>query len=103
MQRLLNLLDINYFHNYPITSANTKQANNIWGINASYLQGKTTQEHPIHLQGVTNAPLTQTIRNHHIDVTRCTDFFYVQRPFFIHHISESTVFHKWSREKLFKI
>jgi len=76
-QRFINLLNSNYFRNYPITSADARRATDIYGSVVAYLKGKTTRNHPVRVDGVPNALMPQSTQDRHTEATMCTDVFYV--------------------------
>ena len=69
-QRFINLLDIKYYRNCPVISADDKQAINIRGKDIIYIEGETTRESPNHVPGLPPTPLPVTIR----DIALCVDF-----------------------------
>ena len=82
------ILDHRFILNCPVTKADAQCANAIYGPDLAYLKGKMT-EHPAspHVTTQVHLPLPADIAKHHLSVTLCLDFFYIQRLPFVHAIS----------------
>ena len=53
-QRLIDLLDLDYFQNFPITSSDARRATYIYGVDMAYLQDKIMRDHPSRVAGIPN-------------------------------------------------
>ena len=62
-QHFINLLDIKYYRNYPVTSTDDKQAIHIRGKYIFCIADEKTREFPNHLLGLPPTPLPITIRD----------------------------------------
>ena len=87
-QRFLSYIANGHVRNCPITAADAKRAQHIYGHDVAYLKGKRTQRPPLaHVPTTVFSPLPDSILAHHSTVTLCVDLFYVQKHVFLHCVS----------------
>ena len=87
-KRFISYINNGLIRNCPITPADVKRAQHIYGPDIAFLKGKTTQRPPLkHIPTVLPTPLPDFIAEHHSELTICVDFFYVQRNLFLHFIA----------------
>ena len=60
--------------NCPLTVADAKQADFIWGPDLGSIQGKKVRKTPAHMPDEVLVPLPTAITQHHMAVTLCMDF-----------------------------
>ena len=83
-------LSHNLIRNCPITLADAEQALFIWGPDLGSIKGKRVHKTPKHIPDEALVPLPMNIMLHHINVTLCIDFFYVNsNPFSIQYCARS--------------
>jgi hypothetical protein len=88
-----NILRKNLIRNCPVTVADAQRALVIYGPDIATIKGKTTPTVPSpHVPTFEAVPLPPPIREHHMDVTLCVDFFFVQGIAFLHTISRNIGF-----------
>ena len=81
-------------HNCPITPADIKRAEFIYGLDPAYLKGKTTQKPALpHIPTLTIIPLPPDfIIEHHRNIMLCINFFFIQGMAFLHMVSRKIGF-----------
>jgi hypothetical protein len=90
----------NSLRNCPITPHDAKRALVIYGPDIATLKGKTTRSDPSQRVPTFKAiPLPPPIMEHHLEVTICLDFFFVQGNIFLHTISRNIGFRTMSPVK----
>jgi hypothetical protein len=88
-----NILRKNLIRNCPVTVADAQRALVIYGPDIATIKGKTTRTVPSpHVPTFEAVPLPTPILEHHMDVTLCVDFFFVQGIAFLHTISRNIDF-----------
>ena len=91
--RLRTYISNNLIRNCPVTPADVKRANYIYGLDPTYLKGKTTQKPALpHIPTTMLTPLPNFVSKHHRDITLCIDFFFIQGASFFHTISRKIGF-----------
>ena len=78
--------------NCPLTVVDAKRVIFIWGPDLGSIQGKKVRRTPSHVPDEVLIPLPSAITQHHMDVTLCMDFFFVNRNAFYHTISHKIQF-----------
>ena len=84
----------NHLRNCPITVADVRRADILYGPDIATIKGRTT-DHPAiaqHLAPAQLTPLPPHIALHHQHIVLCVDFFYVQGHAFLHAISRDIHF-----------
>jgi hypothetical protein len=89
-QTFQHILRNNLLHNCPVTPTDASRALTIYGKDVPYLKGTTTKTVAApHIPAYEAVPLPPPVLQHHLNVTLCADFFYVQRIPFFHTISRN--------------
>jgi Reverse transcriptase (RNA-dependent DNA polymerase)/Zinc knuckle len=87
------ILRSNLIRNCPVTPADAQRALIIYGPDIATIKGTTTRSEPSsHLPTFEAVPLPPPILEHHMNVTLCVDFFFVQGIAFLHTISRGIGF-----------
>jgi hypothetical protein len=88
-----NILRNNLIRNCPVTPGDAQRALVIYGPDIATIKGKTTRSEPSsHVPTFEAVQLPPPILEHHMDVTLCVDFFFVQGVIFLHTISRGIGF-----------
>jgi hypothetical protein len=88
-----HILRQNLIRNCPVTPADAQRALVIYGADIATIKGKTTRSEASERVPTFEAvPLPPPILEHHMNVTLCVDFFFVQGLIFLHTISRGIGF-----------
>ena len=92
VQNFYNLLENNLIRDCPVTSADAKRAEYIYGIDVAVLKGKTKRRRPAPAPTNDLVPVPDHVLKWHSKVTLCIDIFYVNHMPFFHTISRNIGF-----------
>ena len=89
-QKFIELVQMNYFRNSPVTAQNVQRALTIYGEGTAALQGHMTRRRPQPMTLLPKIPMPTTIRDLHSTISVSMDYLYVQGIPMLHSISGST-------------
>ena len=87
-----NILENNLIRDCPVTSADAKRAQYIYGVDIAVLKGKTRRTKPMSVPTRDLVPLPNHVLKWHSKVTLCVDLVFVNQMTFLHTISRNLCF-----------
>lgn len=88
------IVEGNFIRNLPITLADARRANKIYGPSVPSLKGRTTRRQPSTVQDIAPVGIPRTLFEEYQYITLCLDLFYVNRLPVFHAISRK-INHRW--------